>query len=147
MGVFLALGVAALALLVWVGRRPTRLSNGARLASALFSALAAVGAVVSGMRGGWVASLILVGLSAWLGRRARQSYQAGRQTVDSAMSLEEARRLLGVTANADRSDIERAYRNRMRGAHPDQGGTNAQAAQINAARDRLLGKTSASQSR
>ena len=140
MGVFLALGVAVLAGLVWVGRRPARLSHGARIASALFSAVAAVGAVVSGMRGGWVASLILVGLSAWLGHRARQSYQAGKGASDPGMSLDEARQLLGVDASAQRADIERAYRNRMRGAHPDQGGTNDMAARINAARDRLIGK-------
>ena len=138
MGVFLAFGVAALALLVWVGRRPARLSQGERMASALFSALAAVAAVVSGLRGGWVASLILVALSAWLGHRARQSYQSNVARTETGMSLEEARRVLGVDARAERADIERAYRNRMRGAHPDQGGTNALAARINAARDRLF---------
>ncbi len=140
MGVLLALGVAALALLVWIGRRPARLSQSARLASTLFAALAAVGAVVSGMRGGWVASLVLVGLSAWLGHRARRSYQAATNPTDAGLTLDEARRVLGVDAMAQRADIERAYRNRMRGAHPDQGGTNAMAARINAARDRLLAK-------
>ena len=58
------------------------------------------------------------------------------------MSLEEARRILGVDATAGRADIERAYRNRMRGAHPDQGGTTAMAARVNAARDRLCAKPS-----
>jgi hypothetical protein len=140
MGVLLALGVALFALLVWVGRQPVGLSSGARLAAALFSALAAVGAVVSGMRGGWVASLILVGLSAWLGHRARRTIRAARETTDGAMSLDNARRVLGVDATADRAAIERAYRNRMRGSHPDQGGTDAMAAQINAARDRLIAR-------
>lgn len=140
MGVLLALGVAVFAFLVWIGRRSVRLSNSARLASALFSALAAVGAVVSGMRGGWVASLFLVGLSAWLGHRARQTFQTAKDVTDGAMSLDEAHRVLGVDATADRAAIERAYRNRMRDGHPDHGGTDAVAARINAARDRLIAK-------
>jgi hypothetical protein len=140
MGFIPVFAVAALALLVWVGRRPSRLSFGGRLASALFSALAAVGAVVSGLRGGWAASLVLVGLSAWLGYKARLTYRAATASVDQGMSAEEARRVLGVDATADRSAIDRAYRNRMRGSHPDQGGTDALAAQVNAARDRLIGR-------
>ena len=147
MGYILALGGAALALLVWIGRRPARLSSGGRLASALFSALAAVGAVVSGMRGGWVVSLVLVALSAWLGHRARQTHQAASNTADVGMSLDDARRVLGVDAAADRAAIELAYRNRMRGGHPDHGGTDAMAARINAARDRLIGKSAGPKAR
>ena len=73
MTVLLVLAGAVLAILVWVGRRPTRLSQGARLISALVSAVAAVAAVVSAMRGGWIATLILIAMSAWLGARARTS--------------------------------------------------------------------------
>ena len=60
--VFFLLGAAILALLVWAGRQPVQASNAVRLSSGLFAALAAVGAVVSGLRGGWMLSLALVGL-------------------------------------------------------------------------------------
>jgi curved DNA-binding protein CbpA len=59
--------------------------------------------------------------------------------MNASMSLEQARSILGVGPEADREDIEAAYRNLMRRAHPDQGGSSGLAAQVNAARDRLLG--------
>jgi curved DNA-binding protein CbpA len=54
------------------------------------------------------------------------------------MSEADARALLGVTPEADRAEIEAAYKRLMRMAHPDSGGTTGLAAQLNAARDRLL---------
>jgi curved DNA-binding protein CbpA len=54
------------------------------------------------------------------------------------MSLKEARSILGVSADADPDEIEAAYRRLMRMAHPDKGGTTGLAAQLNAARERLL---------
>jgi curved DNA-binding protein CbpA len=56
------------------------------------------------------------------------------------MSLEEARAVLGVPAGATREEIRAAYTRLMRSVHPDKGGTAGLAAQLNAARDRLLGK-------
>jgi hypothetical protein len=69
---YLALGAAVLALLVWAGRRTANLNRELRIASALFAGLAAAGAVVAGLRGAWLASLVLIGLSAWLGETARR---------------------------------------------------------------------------
>ena len=54
------------------------------------------------------------------------------------MNLDQARAILGVTDGASRDEIEAAYRRLIRRAHPDQGGTSGLAAQLNAARDRLL---------
>jgi DnaJ-class molecular chaperone len=54
------------------------------------------------------------------------------------MSLDEARRILGVEAAASRKDVQEAYTRLMRAVHPDKGGTAGLAAQLNAARDRLL---------
>lgn len=51
-----------------------------------------------------------------------------------------ARALLGVSRGASESDIRRAYRAKMTSAHPDRGGSNAEAARLAAARDRLLRK-------
>lgn len=136
---FLVLGSAGLlALLVWVGRRPTRVTGGARLVSALVSALAAV---VSALRGGWIASLALIAASAWLGQRVRVRAAPGAAPPPPAgMSLSEARAILGVPAGATRPEILAAYRRLMQRAHPDHGGPAGLAAQINAARDRLIGR-------
>lgn len=52
----------------------------------------------------------------------------------------EARRLLGVSADATEAEIRAAYRTRIAAAHPDRGGRHADAARLTAARDRLLRK-------
>jgi DnaJ-class molecular chaperone len=54
------------------------------------------------------------------------------------MSDAEARRILGVGPAATREEIQAAYTRLMRAVHPDKGGTAGLAAQLNAARDRLL---------
>jgi len=52
----------------------------------------------------------------------------------------EARALLGVGRTATAGEIRTAYRRRMVQAHPDRGGSHAEAARLAAARDRLLKK-------
>ncbi len=54
------------------------------------------------------------------------------------MSLAQARSILGVGPAATAADIRAAYKRLMRRAHPDLGGTSGLAAQLNAARDRLI---------
>jgi curved DNA-binding protein CbpA len=64
--------------------------------------------------------------------------------MDSAgqkVSLAEARALLGVHETATAAEIESAYRRLMLRAHPDQGGTDALAAKLTAARDQLIKKS------
>ena len=138
--IYLALGAGVLALLVWAGRGhpPARLRL--RAAAALVAALAAAGAVVAGLRGAWLVSLGLIVLSVWLGQGARRG--PGPRSLDgeaaSGMSLDQARAILGVVPGATRAEIEAAYRHLIHRAHPDQGGTSGLAAQLNAARDRLV---------
>jgi len=67
-------------------------------------------------------------------RRLQKYDQAAADDPDDA----KARAALGVGVDASESDIRRAYRAKMARAHPDQGGTNAEAARLTAARDRLL---------
>ncbi|MEZ5667253.1 MAG: hypothetical protein R3F55_07440 [Alphaproteobacteria bacterium] len=55
------------------------------------------------------------------------------------MTLEEAREVLGVGAEASRDEIEAAYRAAIRRNHPDAGGSSWLAAKINEARELLLG--------
>jgi curved DNA-binding protein CbpA len=54
------------------------------------------------------------------------------------MSAAEARSILGVEPTATPQDIKAAYARLIQRAHPDKGGTTGLAAQLNAARDRLL---------
>jgi len=113
------------------------------LARLILSALAAVAAVVVGLRGIWYGSLLLVGLSTWLGASARPGAAGASapppRPEPGGMSLAEARALLGVEPAASQAEIEAAYRRLMQRAHPDHGGTTGLAAQLNAARDRLRG--------
>lgn len=54
------------------------------------------------------------------------------------MSLAEARSTLGVGPEAGETEIRAAYDRLIRRVHPDAGGAPGLAAQLNAARDRLL---------
>lgn len=139
MAALVLLGAALLILLVWAGRKPSRITGVPRLWRALIAALAAVAAVVSALRGGWIPSLVLVALSAWLAQAARPT-RAPSNSPERDMSLREARDILGVDENAGKAEIDAAYRRLMRRAHPDHGGSTGLASQLNAARDRLLGR-------
>jgi len=139
MYVLVLIGGGLLVLLAWVGRKPARVTGIPRLWRALIAALVAVAAVVSALRGGWIPSLILIGLSAWLAQTARPARTASGG-AEPGMSLREAREILGVDESAGRPEIDAAYRRLMRRAHPDHGGSTGLASQLNAARDRLLGR-------
>jgi len=128
-------GGVLLAILVWAGRQPRRGGNATRLARALFAALAAAGAVVAGLREQVVVTLVLLALAAWLGQSARK---APASPDTGSITDAEARSILGVGPEAGRSEIQAAWRRLMPRAHPDQGGSAGLAAQLNAARDRLL---------
>lgn len=64
-------------------------------------------------------------------------YRRGRFTKP-AMPLEDARRLLGVSADADLAEIRAAHRRLIARVHPDAGGSAELASRINAARDALI---------
>ncbi len=144
--IFLVLGAAALAFFVLLGRSSGRRDPRPMLWT-LASVSAAGAAVFVGLRGFWIVSLGLVALSLFLSRRTRLPRFRGASTFSrpppvapaSGMSLAEARDILGVAPGATRPEIEAAFRRLMQRAHPDHGGSAGLAAQINAARDRLLG--------
>ncbi len=50
--------------------------------------------------------------------------------------------ILGVAVNASADQVQTAWRKAIASAHPDQGGSEARAAELNAARDAMLGNRS-----
>ena len=66
--------------------------------------------------------------------------QAPRPVAAAAYSPDEiaAYRTLGLAVGADKKTVKAAWKTLMRAAHPDQGGSEARAKALNAARDVLL---------
>lgn len=102
---------------------------------------------------GKLAGLAAVGAGAWLWvQRALKAHavwktfrgMAGGAAPQppapptGAMSVDEARQILGVGPEADAAAIKAAHRRLMEANHPDRGGSNWIAARLNQARDRLL---------
>jgi hypothetical protein len=89
------------------------------------------------VRGGWIAGAPLAVLAILLGLAAR-ARPAQPKPTHERMSAAEARALLGVGPDATPAEIRAAHSRLIRMNHPDAGGTDGLAAQLNAARDRLL---------
>ncbi len=70
------------------------------------------------------------------GRRSENGGSGG--SSQGGMSLEEAREILGLGANPSRDDIIAAHRRLMQKVHPDRGGSNYLAQQLNEAKRVLL---------
>ncbi|MET0365266.1 MAG: molecular chaperone DnaJ [Sphingobium sp.] len=78
---------------------------------------------------------------AWLSRKpsvARAGKASGAAPVPDDARLREALDLLGLPRDADRAAVTDAHRRLIARTHPDAGGTEALARNINAARDYLL---------
>ncbi|HCR67328.1 MAG: hypothetical protein CMH90_06245 [Oceanicaulis sp.] len=142
----LALAALAIVFLVVMTRLPSK--DAARLLRWVLG----IGGVVLGalltVRGLAVAGVPLIGASlGFLGvamRGGKPGQGDGHGNTGSApsrtgMSVEEARAILGVEADADEEAIRKAHRAMMKKVHPDQGGTDALAAKVQEARDVLLG--------
>lgn len=136
----IALGALALLLIVWAsGGRAIFQRREWRITSGAFAVAAFVGGAYLAVREAWIGAIALVVLGLWLAVSARKNGLAPpRAWRSSRMSLEEARSILGVDAEATADEIRAAHKRLMRLAHPDKGGTSGLAAQLNAARDRLL---------
>lgn len=137
--IYLALGCAALALFLMATRgKPVFKRREWRFLSGALALAAFTGATWAGVRGLWGSAIVLIVLGLWFAMSTRRT---GAAAAPSArMSVAEARRILGVEEGASREEVQAAYTRLMRLAHPDKGGTAGLAAQLNAARDRLLSK-------
>jgi len=138
------MGLLALALiglaawLVWTGRlQRMSAKDGMALGAAL------VGAVVAAKGKPLVGAPLLIGAALFFSARSRPGRAKARssgpatQTI-APQAIVEARKLLGVGPDADARAIRAAHRRLIASVHPDKGGTEALAAQINAARDLLI---------
>ncbi len=137
---YLAIGCAILVLLLWASRgKPVLKRREWRFLAGAFAVACFAAAAYVGIRGGWGKSIVLVVIGLGLvvsTRRTGIAPPAGSNKIGDA----EARSILGVGAEASDEEIRAAYSRLMRMAHPDKGGTSGLAAQLNAARDRLLKK-------
>ena len=132
---FLLLGLAAW--LIWTGRlQRMSMKDGMALGGALVGAvMAAKGKPLAGAPLLLGAALFFLSQSQ---QKKRRSAATPPKTAPEAPSIARARALLGVPEDADETMIRSAHRRLIASVHPDRGGTEALAAEINAARDLLL---------
>ena len=135
---YLALGGAILAGYLWLsgGRLGALKRREWRIVSAVAALVAFTGAAFTGVKGAWGTAVVLVIVGLWLAASARKSQL--QPPSAARMGDTEARRILGVGPNATPDEIKAAHARLIRTVHPDKGGTEGLAAQLNAARDRLL---------
>ncbi|WP_340266402.1 J domain-containing protein [Sphingobium mellinum] len=127
--------VALASWLIWTGRlQRMSAKDGMVLGAAL------VGAVMAAKGKPLVGAPLLLGATLYFFVQGQKSAkkQPGRQTRTAPSDIARARALLGVYPGADGAEIRAAHRRLIASVHPDKGGTEALAAQINAARDLLL---------
>lgn len=134
---FLALGAVALLLVLWASRQPVFKRRAWRLGSAASALAAFTGAAYAAVRESWAAAIVLLVMGLWFAASVRSGGTAPK-SASSRMSADDARSVLGLGPDAGPEEIKAAYTRLMRMAHPDKGGTSGLAAQLNAARDRLL---------
>jgi membrane protein implicated in regulation of membrane protease activity len=136
---FAALILGAILVLAGRGRSAGRVLN-VRVGALVLAALATAGALATAVKLEWFLAAPLAALSAWLWARLVIQRPTGPQEAPHlpAMTDQKARALLGVNAKATAEEIQAAYLRLIRTVHPDRGGTSGLAAELNAARDRLL---------
>ena len=138
---YLVLGSLALLAVLWGrDRKPVFKRREWRLMSGAFAVAAFAGATFAIIRSEWVIGAMLLMMGLWLASTTRGPILKTTQSrTATRMGVSEACSILGVEEGASPAEIKAAYTRLMRLAHPDKGGTSGLAAQLNAARDRLLG--------
>lgn len=139
---YLLLGAAILAFLLWP-RRALLKGDGWRVGAGVAAIVAFAFAAYATIRGSWGTGIVLGVIGLWTVTEARRRPVIRHKIVQpprSELSLAEARAILGVTPESTLEEVKAAYARLIRMAHPDAGGTEGLATQLNAARDRLIKK-------
>jgi hypothetical protein len=149
---FIGLIAAALWIRHWWRTTPPAQVRSVLSAILLWGGIGLLGlALISGHLNPLLAAIATVGLALTRLERVlelipklRQLFQPTTQqqsppSNNGHLSDAEARAILGVAADADAETIRAAHRRLMQRLHPDRGGSDHLAAQINAAKKRLLG--------
>lgn len=142
----LALGLGALALLMWAAQRFSKAEvSGIKALLAWVTALAGLSLVAlllfTGRGATALGGLVLLGPLAW--SWWQESQGRGRSPGAPAggkMGRPEALSVLGLQDPVSESDVRAAWVRLMRVAHPDGGGSDWLAARVNQAKDVLLGR-------
>ncbi|WP_226661071.1 DnaJ domain-containing protein [Microbulbifer aggregans] len=92
----------------------------------------------------WIAPLIAKRAQARQQKQQSGQQESKRQTPPHQphLTVEEARQILSVSANASRDEIIGAHRKLIQKFHPDRGGNDYLASRINAAKELLLKRLS-----
>lgn len=152
----IAIAAMVAVLVVWRGRSKPLIRRGEwRAGAALFAIGTLSAAAIMAVKGNGEEALGLLtvgGVLLFAARTPRGDPQPARPRKPQpkpppgaprdSLSVNDARSILGVSAEATAEDIRRAHARLMITAHPDHGGTNRHAALLNAARDRLLKSSS-----
>jgi hypothetical protein len=100
--------------------------------------------LLTGRGGMAVGGLVLFGPLIWQKWQEARNRRPGGSTTQrppnrrGTMTRDEAYQVLGLRAGATKAEIRAAHRRLMRSAHPDAGGSDWLASQVNEARDILL---------
>jgi hypothetical protein len=130
-------GLLVFAVIGWLTRKPALQAGAWRVPAGVVSIAMLFGGLLLTVRGGWILGVPIVFAAALVAMLAR-ARPAGKAAIAERMGEAEARALLGVGPDATADEIRAAHTRLIRMNHPDAGGTTGLAAQLNAARDRLL---------
>jgi hypothetical protein len=100
--------------------------------------LLALGGAFIVLRGGWILGVAAIAVGATWYRGLTWRMFGTRAEQSNEFALGKARWLLGVSANDDADRIKSRHRQLISENHPDRGGSEARAAELNEARDLLL---------
>lgn len=142
----LALGIVSGGVLAAYGKKI--LQNKAwRPGAAGLSLISLLAGVLMLARAAFGEAALFLALAAGFGAAARSKRATSKPAaaepsaplVPALMDRAQAAAILGVSRDADAEAVQAAYLRLIQLAHPDKGGTSGLAAQLNAARETLLG--------
>jgi len=138
--IFFFAAFVVVAFLIWRGRVGQVIKGQWRVPAGIASVGLFAAAGFEALRGGLIPGgvLLILGLVLLGTARWPRASRAAAAPSGSGMGAAEARSILGVGPDASEAEIRAAHSRLIRIAHPDTGGTTGLAAQLNAARDRLL---------